>query len=95
MRGSVENFGDYNTMRIMLQKHEGNLSAVIKEIQLAALPKQLGLGVLIGAPVWIGRTMVVGKISAHIKKLQEKKLEEKLEKALAEEEGKKDGEPPC
>ncbi len=85
-------------MRIMLQKHEGNLSAVVKEIQLAALPKQLGFGVLIGAPVWIGGTMVVGKISAHIKKrkeLREKKLEEKMEKALAEEEGKKDGEPPC
>lgn len=88
MRGKVENFGNYNTLRLMLQKKDGDLSALIKEIQIDVLPKHLGIGILIGAPIWIGGTIAARKVSANIKKnkeLRRKELEEKLENALASE----------
>lgn len=64
MRGRIENLGDYNTMRIMLQEKNGDLSALIKDIKLHDAPKQIGLGILMGAPIGILGTVVVNSEDA-------------------------------
>lgn len=109
MRGKIENLGDYNTARILLQEKNGDLSALIKEFKrngaLEALPKQLGIGLLIGVPVCLGGQYVIKKVSNYIKKRKkvkekEKELEGELKAVLlADEEEpvliKKDEEPLC
>lgn len=92
MSGKIENLGDYNTVRLMLQKRGGDLSALIKDIKNVgaqeALPKHLSIGLLIGAAIGAGGTFTVRKISARIKtrrELRDKELEEKLESVLATE----------
>lgn len=85
MGNRIENLGDYNTMRIMLQKKNGDLSAVRKDIELNALPKQAGMGAIIGTVAGVFGTLAVQRISVHLKKRriqQEKKLEERLKTAL-------------
>lgn len=89
MSGRIENLGDYNTVRLMLQQRSGDLSALVKDIKNVgaheALPKQLGVGLLIGTVVGAGGTFAVQKISSHIKtrrQLRDRELEEKLESAL-------------
>lgn len=87
MRNRVENLGDYNQARILLQEKNGNLSELIKESKntgaLEALPKQIGLGILIGAPVWLGGEFIVKKVHSYIRKRKKaKEMEEELEKEL-------------
>lgn len=92
MSGKIENLGDYNTVRLMLQKRGGNLSALVKDIKdigaREALPKQLRTGLFIGTVVGAGGTFAVWKISEHIetrRRLRDKELEEKLKTALSAE----------
>lgn len=106
MSGRIENLGDYNTVRLMLQQRSGDLSALVKDIKNIgaheALPKQLSVGLLIGTVVGAGGTFAVQKISSHIKtrrQLRDRELEEKLESALKTEDAPKSEpepeEPPC
>lgn len=103
MSGRIENLGDYNTVRLMLQKKDGDLSALVKDIKnigaREALPKQLRTGLFIGAVVGASGTFAVQKISEHIKtrrQLRDKELEEKLKTALTAEDdsGKSESEEP-
>lgn len=106
MKNRIENLGDYNTARIMLQKKNGDLSALIKEYKdigaYEALPKQLGIGALIGASILLGGQYVVKKTAVYVKKRKQEKIErekvlkEELESALvAECDSSKVEEPPC
>lgn len=92
MGGRIENLGDYNKARIMLQKRGGDLSALIKDIKNVgareALPKHVSVALLIGAALGAGGTFAAHKISAHVKtrrELRDKELEEKLRTALNDE----------
>lgn len=92
MGGRIENLGDYNKARIMLQKRGGDLSALIKDIKNVgareALPKHVSVALLIGAALGAGGTFAARKISARIKthrELRDKELEEKLKTALNDE----------
>lgn len=88
MSKRIENLGNYNTIRLMLQKKGGDLSALMKDIKNVgareALPKQLSAGIFVG----VGGAYVAYKISEHIKnrrQLRDKELEERLESVLATE----------
>ena len=105
MSRRIENLGDYNKARLMLQKRGGDLSALIKDIKNVgareALPKHVSIALLIGTAIGAGGTFAVHKISAHVKtrrELRDKELEEKLKMALSDE-GEFDKpeleEPPC
>lgn len=92
MGGRIENLGDYNKARLMLQKRGGDLSALIKDIKNVgareALPKHVSVSLLIGAAIGVGGTFAAHKISAHVKtrrELRDKELEEKLKTALKDE----------
>lgn len=93
MSGRIENLGDYNKARLMLQKRGGDLSALIKDIKNVgareeALPRQVSVGLLIGAAIGAGGTFAARKISARIKthrELRDKELEEKIKTALNDE----------
>lgn len=67
MSKRIENLGNYNTIRLMLQKKGGDLSALMKDIKNVgareALPKQLSAGIFVG----VGGAYVAYKISEHIK----------------------------
>ena len=101
MSGRIENLGDYNKARLMLQKRGGDLSALIKDIKNVgareALPRQISVGLLIGA----GGTFAARKISARIKthrELRDKELEEKLKTVLSDDDDPDKPEmeePPC
>lgn len=101
----IENLGDYNTARLMLQQKGGDLSALVKEIKnigaYEALPKQLSAGLLIGTVVGVGGTFAARKISAHIKtrrQLRDEEIEEKMKTALSDEDAPCEPEsegPPC
>lgn len=88
MRGKIENLGDYNTARIMIQEMNGDLSALIKKWKnrgaFEALPKQFGLGLLIGAPVWLGGKYAIKKVADYIEKRKNEKKEELDEELKAE-----------
>ena len=75
MGGRIENLGDYNKARIMLQKRGGDLSALIKDIKNVgareALPKHVSVALLIGAALGAGGTFAAHKISAHVKTRRE------------------------
>lgn len=93
MKNRIENLGDYNTARIMLQKRNGDLSALIKEYKNIgaheALPKQLGVGAIIGASILLGGQYAAKKTVKYVKKRKQEKIErekvlkEELETALA------------
>lgn len=96
MGGRIENLGDYNKARIMLQKRGGDLFALIKDIKNVgareALPKHVSvallIGAAIGAAIGAGGTFAAHKISAHVKtrrELRDKELEEKLKTVLSDE----------
>lgn len=72
MGGRIENLGDYNKARLMLQKKGGDLSVLIKDIKNVgareALPRQLGAGLLAGTAIGMGGGFAAHKISVHIKK---------------------------
>lgn len=106
MKKRIENLGDYNAARIMLQKRNGDLSALITEFKNIgahdALPKQLGIGALIGASIILGGQYVIKKTAMYVKKYKQEKLEKEnvlkneLEVALAiESEDSKKEEPLC
>ena len=105
MSGRIENLGDYNKARLMLQKRGGDLSALIKDIKNVgareALPRQISVGLLIGAAIGAGGTFAARQISARIKihrKLPSKELEEQLKTALNyqyEPDKPEKEEPPC
>lgn len=82
----IENLGDYNTVRIMIQKKNGNLPALIKEYKdigaHEALPKQLGIGALIGASILLGGQYAAKKAAKYVKKHKQEKIER--EKVLKE-----------
>ena len=91
----IENLGDYNTVRVMLQEKNGDLGALIKEFKeigaLETLPKHIGTGILIGAPIGAACVFAVTKVSNYIEKRKEAKIKEaelkkKLEEALEPEE---------
>lgn len=105
MIGRIENLGDYNKARLMLQKRGGDLSTLIKDIKnigaREALPKHVGIALLIGTAIGTGGTFAVQRISAHVKnrrQLRDKELEEKLRTALDDEDesdNPESEEPPC
>ena len=87
----IENLGDYNTARVMLQGKNGDLNALISEFKeigvLEALPKQIRTGILIGAPIGGASVFAAIKVSNYIKKRKQAKMKEaelkaELEKAL-------------
>ena len=91
----IENLGDYNTARVMLQEKNGDLNALINEFKeigaLEALPKQIRTGILIGAPISGAGVFAAVKVSNYIKKRKQAKIKEaelksELEKALELEE---------
>jgi len=91
----VENLGNYNTARIMLQEKNGDLGALINEFKeigaLEALPKQIRTGILIGAPIGAIGIIAVSKVSGYVKKRKQAKIREaelkvELERALELEE---------
>ena len=91
----IENLGDYNTARVMLQGKNGDLCALINDFieigALEALPKQIRTGILIGAPIGGAGVFAAIKVSDYIKKRKQAKLKEvelkaELEKALELEE---------
>ena len=92
---SIENLGDYNTARLMLQGKNGDLNALINEFKeigaLEALPKHIRTGILIGAPIGGAGVLATIKVSNYIKKCKQAKIKEaelktELEKALELEE---------
>ena len=105
MSGRIENLGDYNAVRLMLQKRGGDLSALIKDIKIVgaqeALPKYLSVGLLAGTIVGAGGAFVAYKISEHVKnrrQLRDKEREDRLESVLAAENTPNEPEseePPC
>ena len=105
MSGRIENLGDYNKARLMLQKRGGDLSALIKDIKNVgareALPRQISVGLLLGAAIGAGGTFAARKISARIKthrELRDKELEEKLKTVLSDDDDPDKPEmeePPC
>ena len=93
MRGKIENLGDYNTMRIMLQNNGGDLAKLVKEIQYNAFPRHCGIGILVSAPIWITGTVGIMKILNNMQKkreLKEKEYQKKLERILEEEQSDKE-----
>jgi len=83
----IENLGNYNAARIMLQEKNGDLGALIKEFKeigaLEALPKQIRTGILIGAPIGAIGVITVNKVSNYIKKRKQAKIKEaELKKEL-------------
>lgn len=91
----IENLGDYNTARVMLQEKNGDLSALINDFKeigaLEALPKHMRTGILIGASIGGAGVFAVIKVSNYIKerkqvKIKEAKLKAELEQALELEE---------
>lgn len=102
MNGRIENLGDYNKARLMLQKRGGDLSALIKDIKNVgareALPKHVGIALLIGSAIGAGGTFAFHKISVHVKarrQLRDKELEEELKTALNDEDESESEEPTC
>lgn len=63
----IENLGNYNTARVMLQEKNGDLNALISEFKeigaLEALPKHIRTGILIGVPVGAAGVLAVTKAS--------------------------------
>lgn len=91
----IENLGNYNTARVMLQGKNGDLNALISDFKeigaLEALPKHIRTGILIGAPIGGAGVFAAIKVSNYIKKRKQAKLKEaelkaELEKALGLEE---------
>lgn len=91
----IENLGDYNTVRVMLQGKNGDLNALISEFKeigaLEALPKHIRTGILIGAPIGGAGVFAIIKVSDYIKKRKQAKIKEaelkaELEKTLESEE---------
>ena len=91
----IENLGDYNTARVMLQGKNSDLNALISEFKeigaLEALPKHIRTGILIRAPIGGASVFATIKVSNYIKKRKQTKLKEselkaELEKTLELEE---------
>jgi len=85
----IENLGDYNTARVMLQEKNGGLGALINEFKeigaLEAFPKHIGTGILIGAPIGAASVFAATKVSNYIKKRKQAKIREaELKKELEE-----------
>lgn len=105
MRGKIENLGDYNTARIMLQEMDGNLPALVKKWADSGRRKQFRLDMLILGPACFVAGYAAKKVAENIEKRKKAKekseeLEEELKAALltGEEEpilSEKDEEPPC
>lgn len=92
MGGRIENLGDYNKARLMLQQRGGDLSTLIKDIKIIgaqeALPRHLNIGLLVGTAIGAGGAFAIRKISANVKArrdLRDKELEERLKNALDDE----------
>lgn len=92
MKNRIENLGDYNTARIMLQKKNGDLSALVNEFKHIgaheALPRQFGFGALAGALILLGGQYGLKKVSNYMKEYKrareekEELLKGKLEDTL-------------
>lgn len=105
MNERIKNLGDYNKVRLMLQKRGGDLSVLIKDIKnigaREARPKHFGVGLLTGTIVGASGVFVAHKISEHVKnsrQLRDKGLEERLKTALNDEDESdksESEEPPC
>lgn len=83
MRNRVENLGDYNIVRTMLQDRNGNLDTLINDFKnigaREALPKQVGIGVLIGALILVGGQYTTKKVSDYVDKCKKEKEERETE----------------
>lgn len=89
MKSRIENLGDYNVARIMLQEMDGNLPALIRKWK----SKGALFGILIAIPAFF-----LGGYAAKKVEYDKQKKEKEESVALTDEEEpplKKDEEPPC